>query len=209
MNDYSDPSKLLVQINTSDNVLIFANYYQLKSMSEMIKDLETDTNCLFKSAKGYYILDSQFSSKVWGLMLTMFDERFNFDRKILLSIEGIKFRALIDFIDFYQLQPKEEFLDTIFEYYVAKNNSYDRLRQIADDLDSGKIAYKFYEPPDYPFPLPSLADLQSSVPVPNCSPAIVSKTSFCNKIIDKVKDPVMFGMLLITISSIVYSYVRK
>ena len=153
-------------------------------------------------------------------MLTIFDERFNIDRKKLFPLQGIKYRELLDFIDFYQLTSRGEFLDTIFEYYVAKDNDsnqlmegpdygvYNRLRAVADDLDSGKIIYKFYEPANYP--LPSLSDLSSNIPLLNLSPApFVSRPNTINRIIDRLIDPVMLSMLCITTSSVLYTYFRK
>lgn len=202
MNDYSDPSKFLLQIKTSDSVPIYTNYYQLRSKSEMICDLEKDTGNV------HYILDSPFSSKVWSLMLTLFDQA-RIDRTKLFPPKEVKFRELVDFMDFYQITQKEEYYDTMFEYFIAKEGNYDRVRELADELDSGKIEYRFYAPSDYPFPgLASPVDLNSllykiSAPVP-----VAASKSFFETAINSLNDPLMLAITLITIAGI-YSRMTK
>lgn len=145
MNDYSHPSKFLVLVKTCDDIPTYANYYQLSSICDMIKDLINDTDTLIKSENGYYILESPFSSKVWSLMLTIIDQGLNLDNTKLFPPKDVKFRELVDFIDFYQLQPPEYYYDIIFEHFISNKWQYSQLRDLADKLDSGEIKFQLYQ----------------------------------------------------------------
>lgn len=139
MNDHTNLSKFLIEISTSDGIPVYGSYYELKVNSSKIENMGPDE--LIQTDKSY-VLKSQFSSQVWNIMLNLMedDHRGSDENFTAVLKTGVKFRELIDFIEYYELH--RSVYRQIFGSFLEQRK---RVREAANKLDTKEVRDKLSE----------------------------------------------------------------